>query len=231
MQASGLTLFATAAGDCGVAWSPAGLCAVQLPEASRERSLQRLQRRLAAQVPGANLAVLDTRDAPAAVQRTVAAITQLLGGELAAGQLAAIAAVFAAATLDIRGISEPYQRIYAITRSVAPGSTITYGEIARALGDVAHARMVGQAMGRNPWPIVVPCHRVLGSDGTLTGFSAHGGVDTKRRLLVNEGVHLPHTPSLFDAPAPAMHARGPAEDAQPSHAHVRRDAAPDAHES
>ncbi len=75
--------------------------------------------------------------------------------------------------------------VWKVLRSIPFGQTISYGEQARRLGDVKKARAVGSANGRNPLPIVVPCHRVVGSDGSLTGFS--GGVESKRWLLEHEG--------------------------------------------
>jgi len=73
--------------------------------------------------------------------------------------------------------------VYAATREIAPGATASYGEIARAIGAPGEAREVGAALGANPFPIVVPCHRVLAADGALHGFSAPGGIATKRRML------------------------------------------------
>jgi methylated-DNA-[protein]-cysteine S-methyltransferase len=85
--------------------------------------------------------------------------------------------------LDLSGIDDFRRRVYAATREVGPGSVATYGEIARAAGDPGAARAVGAALGSNPFPIVVPCHRVLASTGALHGFSAPGGIATKRRML------------------------------------------------
>ena len=195
--AAGLTLFDTAIGRCGIAWTARGLAAVQLPEADDARTRARLQRRLAGRaVPaGSAHATSDALPdaAPDVVRTAIAAIVQLLAGEGAADAHARLAAL----VLDDADQPALYRRVHAAARAIPPGRTCTYGDLARALGDVALARAVGQAMGRNPWPIVVPCHRVLGSDGTLTGFSAHGGIATKRRMLAIEGVQLPHTPSLF----------------------------------
>lgn len=89
--------------------------------------------------------------------------------------------------LDRSAVGEFEWRAYALARSIAPGCTRTYGEIASALGEPGAARAVGQAMGHNPWPLVVPCHRVLAADGNPGGFSAAGGVATKLRLLAIEG--------------------------------------------
>jgi methylated-DNA-[protein]-cysteine S-methyltransferase len=86
-------------------------------------------------------------------------------------------------------------RVYAVTRAVGPGETTTYGAIARALGDPAAARSVGAALGANPTPIVVPCHRVLAADGSLHGFSAPGGIATKRRML-----EIERAPGFAQAP-------------------------------
>jgi len=91
--------------------------------------------------------------------------------------------------LDETGL-EPFRRsVYAATRTIPPGSTATYGEVARMIGrsDPEGARDVGAALARNPFPIVVPCHRVLAANGALQGFSAPGGLATKRRMLELEG--------------------------------------------
>jgi methylated-DNA-[protein]-cysteine S-methyltransferase len=87
--------------------------------------------------------------------------------------------------------------VYAIARQTPPGATMTYGEIAERLGDKQLARAVGQAMGENPTPIIMPCHRVLAAGGKPGGFSASGGVVTKLRLLSIEGA-APSGPTLFD---------------------------------
>jgi methylated-DNA-[protein]-cysteine S-methyltransferase len=98
----------------------------------------------------------------------------------------------------MEGVGDFEARVYAIARAIPPGSVRTYGDIARELGDLAAARAVGQALGRNPWPIVVPCHRVLGADGKVGGFSAPGGADTKLRMLTIERAQTSAEPSLFD---------------------------------
>ena len=82
------------------------------------------------------------------------------------------------------------RRVYEHSRTIPPGSTSTYGEIAKALGQPGAARAVGQALGRNPLALIVPCHRVLAANGKAGGFSAHGGLGTKRRILAAEGVEL-----------------------------------------
>ncbi|MBP0573471.1 methylated-DNA--[protein]-cysteine S-methyltransferase, partial [Mycobacterium tuberculosis] len=97
---------------------------------------------------------------------------------------------FRAIPLDQTGLSALEAAIYAALRAVGRGETTTYGDLAARAGQPGAARAVGVAMARNRWPIVVPCHRVLASDGSLGGFSAPGGVKTKRRLLRLEGVDL-----------------------------------------
>ena len=101
---------------------------------------------------------------------------------------------------DVR-VGEFRRRVYAATRAVGPGVTATYGEIARAIGEPGSAREVGAALGRNPFPIVVPCHRVLAADGSLHGFSAPGGIATKRRMLELERAPGFDQEPLFYAPA------------------------------
>ena len=89
--------------------------------------------------------------------------------------------------LDLDDIPEFHRRVFATARAIAPGNTVTYGELARRLGTPGAARAVGQALGANPFPIVVPCHRIVAADGSLGGFSAPGGARTKRRMLQIEG--------------------------------------------
>ena len=92
--------------------------------------------------------------------------------------------------LEDDALPELYRRVYTVARTIPPGSTLTYGDIARRLGDVRLAREVGEALGRNPFPIVVPCHRVLAAGGRTGGFSARGGTETKMRMLRIEGAVL-----------------------------------------
>lgn len=85
--------------------------------------------------------------------------------------------------LELDGLPEFQRRVYEIARTIPPGSTLSYGELARRMGVPGAARAVGQALGKNPFPIVVPCHRVLAAGGKMGGFSAAGGVSTKARML------------------------------------------------
>jgi methylated-DNA-[protein]-cysteine S-methyltransferase len=180
MMEPGFTLFDTAIGRCGIAWGEHGVLAVQLPERNELATRTRLLRRCA-----------DAREMapPSEIARTIDAIIALLNGE--PSDLSAV-------TLDLNRI-EPFERqVYEIARTVGPGATITYGEIATRLGDRALARDVGTALGRNPFPLVVPCHRVLAAGGKVGGFSANGGVTTKLRLLSIEGARTSEEPTLFD---------------------------------
>lgn len=162
-------LFATPIGDCGLAWQGGALTHVLLPaaDAAATRSLLRhLSHGEPAPEPW-----------PPFVQDAVAAMQALLRGE---------AASLAAVPLAWQRVGEFERAVYELTRRLAPGETSTYGDIARALGDAGAARAVGAALGRNPWPLVVPCHRVLAAGGKLGGFSSPGGVATKERLLAIE---------------------------------------------
>ncbi len=111
---------------------------------------------------------------PEVVVAAVEGITALLAGEHRDLQ---------DVVLDWGGVDPFHRRVLEATRAVGPGCITSYGELARQIGAPGAARAVGTALGNNPWPIVVPCHRVLASDGALTGFSAPGGVATKRRML------------------------------------------------
>ncbi|MQT13568.1 methylated-DNA--[protein]-cysteine S-methyltransferase [Segnochrobactrum spirostomi] len=179
MSAGGFTLFDTAIGRCGLAWGAAGLVAVQLPDPD-ERGLRS---RLAARAPG-----LETVSPPPFATDAILRIMRLFEG--ARDDLATV-------PLDMTGVPTFHRDVYALTRAIPPGATLTYGEVALRLGDAGLARAVGQALGRNPFPIVVPCHRVMGAGGRFVGFTATGGVATKRRMLEIEGALAPQAPSLF----------------------------------
>jgi len=180
MTEHGFALFDTDIGPCGIVWGARGVTGVQLPEASEARTRARLVRRY----PQAREA-----PPPADVRRVIDGIVALLRGE---------ASDLSAAALDMDGVPEFDRRVYEVARNIAPGATLSYGEIAARLGERALARDVGQALGRNPFPIIVPCHRVLAAGGKAGGFSANGGVTTKLRLLTIERARTSDTPTLFD---------------------------------
>jgi methylated-DNA-[protein]-cysteine S-methyltransferase len=180
MTTPGFALFDTAVGRCGIAWTARGVAGVQLPEASAPRTRARLLRR----VPGASEA-----PPPAVVQRAIDGIAALLNGE--GSDLGAV-------PLDMDRVPAFHRRVYEVARGIPPGSTLSYGELAMRLGAPGSARSVGQALGRNPFPIVVPCHRVLAAGGKVGGFSAFGGAATKLRLLAIEGERANGQLALFD---------------------------------
>lgn len=173
-------LFDTAIGSCGVVWGERGLVGVHLPDGNPARTRAGVARRF----PGASPA-----EPTPEVQHAIDGIVALLGGEKR--DLREI-------VLDVDGLPDFNRRVYELARAIPPGATRTYGEIATRLGTPGMARAVGQALGQNPWPIVVPCHRVLAADGGMGGFSAPGGVSTKRRMLEIEGVEgIAPAPRLF----------------------------------
>ena len=173
-------LFDTPIGICGVEWGPRGINGVQLPMGSEEKIRARIRQRRGDIAEGE-----PTAEVKAAIDRIVA----LLAGK--ADDLADIA-------LDLDDVPEFNRGVYDIARKIPPGKTVTYGDIAKQLGGVELSRDVGQALGRNPCPIVVPCHRVLAAGNKPGGFSANGGVVTKLKMLQIEGAVVNHTPSLFD---------------------------------
>jgi methylated-DNA-[protein]-cysteine S-methyltransferase len=168
-ETGGYTLFDTAIGRCGIAWSERGVSSVQLPEGRDDDTRARLLRRS----PG-----IPEAAPPADVRRAIEGIVALLRGE--ARDLSDVA-------LDMEGVPAFPRSVYEVTRGIPPGATLTYGDIAARLGEPGAARAVGRALGENPFPIVVPCHRVLAAGGRTGGFSAPGGVATKLRLLSIEG--------------------------------------------
>jgi methylated-DNA-[protein]-cysteine S-methyltransferase len=152
--------FDTALGRCAVEWSERGLTKVWLPEAPNVRRGD---------------------EPPAPVADTIDRLRALLaGGDV---DLTGV-------ELDLDGVPEFDQRVYAVARALPRGVTATYGELARRVGAPGAAQAVGQAMGNNRFPLVVPCHRVVAAGGGNGGFSAPGGVDTKLRLLALESVTL-----------------------------------------
>jgi methylated-DNA-[protein]-cysteine S-methyltransferase len=174
------TLFETAIGTCTIAWGPRGLVAVQLPEGGEAAARKRIERRFE-----------NIRES--APSDEMSAIIDRIRGLLEGGR-----DDLADVRLDLDRVSEFQRRVYAVARAIAPGRTRTYGEIARELGpDPRLARDVGEAMGQNPWPIVVPCHRVVAAGGKLGGFSARGGASTKQRMLAVEGAEAAGQGELF----------------------------------
>jgi methylated-DNA-[protein]-cysteine S-methyltransferase len=153
-----MLLFDTTIGTGGVRWNETGISAVLLP-GSKRLSGQRLEA---------------ASDVPEAIRDAIGDMVALLDGERRDLRWV---------ELDERDVDPFDQRVYAATRQVGPGATASYGEIARAIGEPRAAREVGAALARNPFPIIVPCHRVLAATGALHGFSAPGGLATKRRML------------------------------------------------
>jgi methylated-DNA-[protein]-cysteine S-methyltransferase len=178
-------VFETVIGWAGIAWNDQGLAAVHLPERDAEVARRSFLRRF----PD-----LSEAEVPAHLAGTVEAIRALMRGEKAD---------LTGAPLDLSRTPEFNARVYEIARAIPPGETLTYGEIATRLGDRLLARDVGAALGQNPWPIVVPCHRVTAAGGKPGGFSARGGVNTKLKLLTLEGAAVVQPPEPKAKPAKA----------------------------
>jgi methylated-DNA-[protein]-cysteine S-methyltransferase len=170
---SGFALFPTAIGACGVAFSPRGIFGVQLPQANEAATRARLRRRYPR---------LSEIEPPEPVRAAISAMTALL-----AGQRIDLSGV----EIDFAAIGPFELSVYLLARAIPIGETLTYGEVATRLGDPTQAREVGQALGRNPVPIIVPCHRVIAAGGKTGGFSAPGGVATKLKILEIESRHAP----------------------------------------
>lgn len=161
-MSSDFQTFETALGVCGIAWSEDGIELVALPH-------DRMLRRRHDGRLGGSLG-----EPPATVCAAIAGIVALFEGKHA--DLREV-------RLDEGGLDDFQRAVYAATRRVPAGETVSYGEIAKAIGQPGAARAVGAALGRNPYPVIVPCHRVLSATGALHGFSAPGGIATKRRML------------------------------------------------
>jgi methylated-DNA-[protein]-cysteine S-methyltransferase len=179
--APAFTIFATTLGDCAIAWNAVGLTGVWLPESSAARLRTRIVRRRP------DLAEVRPEGA---IDQAIGAITALLRGERT---------VLTAIPIDDTALDAFDARVYSAARTIPPGRVITYATLAERVGATATAREVGQSLGRNPFPIVVPCHRIVAAGGQLGGFSAPGGSATKRRLLTIEGARLDGAVDLFDS--------------------------------
>ena len=178
MPALDFIIFDTAIGACGIAWSARGVFAVQMPEVDAGVTRARLIKRYPQALEAAP---------PSAIRHAIDGVVALLAGQ--ARDLTDI-------VIDDDETPDFNKRVYAVTRAIPPGQTMTYGEVAERLGDKALSRAVGQALGENPVPIIMPCHRVLAAGGKSGGFSAAGGVATKLKLLTIERAQ-PGGPTLF----------------------------------
>jgi len=180
MASGAFCVYETAIGPCGIAWEGDAIASSQLPEHDSDSTLARMRRRHP-----------DWEEAipPEWVQRVIERVQALLEG--ARDDLADV-------PLAMHAEPEFHRRVWDAARAIPPGRTLTYGDIARQLGDVGASRAVGQALGSNPFAPIVPCHRVLGAGNSGTGFSATGGVATKLKMLEIERAQLGANPGLFD---------------------------------
>ena len=176
----GWCLFDTPIGACAIAWGDAAIAGAQLPERD-ERATRACMRRRFPAVPEAG------------PPPTIAAVI-----ERVRATLRGVADPMLDVALDFSGYPQFWCRVWDVTRAIPPGRTLTYGEVAARIGEPAAARAVGQALGRNPFAPIVPCHRVLAARIGGGGFSAAGGVATKLRLLQIEHARLGAEPGLFD---------------------------------
>jgi methylated-DNA-[protein]-cysteine S-methyltransferase len=167
------SLFDTAIGTCAIAWSDRGVTSVWLPEPTDHQTRTRVTRRFPDSIES---------PPPPFVSHAIEGIVALLAGE--ARDLTDIELDFGDA------VPEFHRRVYDVTRTIKAGTTLSYGEVAARVGEPDAARAVGQALGRNPIPIIVPCHRVLAARGGTGGFSAPGGTATKLQMLAIEGARL-----------------------------------------
>ena len=166
--------FPTRFGTCGIAWNETGLTGFQLPDENEALAEQHLAAK--------SRSLLATEPPPDWVQRIIARVQEHFEGKLQD---------FAGTVLDWSRVTDFQQAVYLQAQEIKPGYKKSYGEIAKllALGNEA-ARAVGVALATNPWPLIVPCHRVVSAGDKMTGFSASGGVRTKTRLLALEGAEL-----------------------------------------
>jgi methylated-DNA-[protein]-cysteine S-methyltransferase len=184
MAGCGYTIFDTAVGRCGIAWGDSGIVGVQLPEVREIETRRRLFRLYP-----------DARELapPLHVEMAIDGIAALLRGE---------GADLSGVMLDLGGIPDFNVRVYTFTRTIRRGEIRTYGEVAASIRASGAVRSVAQAIARNPFVIIVPCHRVLEAGGYADKISPNGGSISKRRLLSIEGAGSPGSKTLFDVLLP-----------------------------
>ncbi|WP_227997444.1 methylated-DNA--[protein]-cysteine S-methyltransferase [Nocardia australiensis] len=182
---TGAALFETAIGTCAIAWVEDAVIRFQLPEADESATRARITHRHNGIPDSAPIPEL-TPSGP--VTEAIARIRAHLAGEL--DDLRWI-------PLETSTIPDFHRAVYEVTRAIDPGHTLTYGQVADRVNAPGAAQAVGQALGRNPIPLIIPCHRVLAADNALTGFSAPGGVFTKQQLLEIERTPGFGEPTLF----------------------------------
>lgn len=176
MAQTAYCLFETTLGACGIAWKvqepsrmPPVVTFFQLPEATRSLTDTRI---------AGNSGGRKARVPPPLIAGIIRKVRKHLSGDVQD---------FRDIVVDLEGAGPFARQVYEAVRTIPAGQTTTYGELAKAIHRPAAARAVGQALGRNPIPLIIPCHRVLARGGKPGGFSAHGGVATKARLLEIEG--------------------------------------------
>lgn len=176
---TGINIFDTPIGPCGMAWHEGKIIGVEIGDADENETRYRLQSRFSD---------TEVSNPPPYVAETIDKVRVLLeGGD----------PDFSQTPLALDSVPDLNRKVYEILLKLKAGETITYGAIARRLGDVSLSQAVGYALGKNPFPIIVPCHRVLGSNGKIGGFSAAGGTVTKLRLLNIERARTSLEPDLF----------------------------------
>ena len=184
MEQHGFAIVPTPIGAFGVAWGEAGIVRTWLHDGTIEATRLRIQRALPRAVE---------QEPPFDVAAAMLDVAAVLGGERRSPVVA----------LDTRAIPEFDRRVYEVARTIPPGETMTYGAVAKTLGEQPmRARDVGIALARNPFAPIVPCHRIVAAGGRIGGYSAPGGTATKRRLLELEGAAVVAPPlqaGLFDA--------------------------------
>ena len=184
-------IFDSGVGRCGIVWSDAGVVAVQLAEAREIETRRRLFRFY----PEAR-----ERRPPAMIEIAIDGIVALLRGQ--SGDLSDVA-------LDMEGVTTFNQRVYAFTRSIPRGETRTYDEVAAQLRRAGATHSVAQALAKNPFMVIVPCHRVLEAGHYADQISPFGGTVSKRRLLSLEGTRPMASKTLFDVLLPVAPPRPP----------------------
>ena len=171
-KTKGINLTKTIIGTIGISWSEHGINNIQLPEATETDTLKCLKKQQN---------INKCEPVPKWLKHSISTIEEHLNGNL--NDLLEI-------KIDINHCSLFYTKVYNALRKITPGKTVSYGDLAKLAGSPKAARAVGRAVASNPIPLIIPCHRVLASGNKPGGFSAFGGIETKKKLLKIEGVEL-----------------------------------------
>lgn len=172
-QEASWSIFPTVSGYCGISWCAQGVTAFMLPETTPVQIQKELHSITGTAKPAARL--------PGWIRDLVRKVKLHLKGQQQD---------FSAVPVAVDNATDFMRAVYTEAQRIPSGSVISYAQLAQRLGNPGAVRAVGTALGKNPVPLIIPCHRIITASGKLGGFSANGGVAAKEMLLACEGVSI-----------------------------------------